>query len=584
LSGRSLADVRVHFNSSKPTRIQALAYTQGRDIELAPGQDHHLPHEAWHVVQQMEGRVRPMRRVGGVAVNSDQRLEREATVMGERARSLGGVVWGAGQPARIARSTSPVPVVQRERGLKRGDEVIVTITEDRNVDDFDAVIEDVTDDGRTYTVRYVVDDYNEVFPTKVDETTVRARRVKKVSFVDKSELSTTPWEAPALGLSGQVLDDIKKIAGDAGRISYLSEDQLEDMIAYFGKPELQPLSTPVNAFVAELVEDLRTLQLQNERPEQVRERAASINAEITAAENEAFATQFGIDVDKATWNEVLPTIAKWYDEVKAAERQAAVDLDAFHVAFRSNRMTARQINVADTARGGVFKVKHADKTSKNPERKIFLDNTVEGIAKRMDKGNFADEATRNAQGVHDLSASILDGSKEIFKQLKFYTDSVALFMPLPEEKDLRILSALARVKGVREDQLKGAHSLITHPRLAQSSDMGTTFVDTTSGEGGEGSFAYGLTGTVIRKPGDRARKINEADLAARRKGALFYVQVATAGITTVNEIVMAYRRHESGIFPMYARWDKAKGHFVVVRANKEPTGMIITNDGHYRKG
>ncbi|MBO4398404.1 MAG: DUF4157 domain-containing protein, partial [Bacteroidaceae bacterium] len=59
LSGFSMDDVRVHYNSSKPATVQALAYTQGTDIHIAPGQEKHLPHEAWHVAQQMAGRVSP---------------------------------------------------------------------------------------------------------------------------------------------------------------------------------------------------------------------------------------------------------------------------------------------------------------------------------------------------------------------------------------------------------------------------------------------------------------------------------------------------------------------------------------------
>ncbi|HCC51392.1 MAG TPA: hypothetical protein DEQ30_04490, partial [Porphyromonadaceae bacterium] len=57
LSGYSMDDVRVHYNSGKPAQLQALAYTQGTDIHVAPGQEKHLPHEAWHVVQQKQGRV-----------------------------------------------------------------------------------------------------------------------------------------------------------------------------------------------------------------------------------------------------------------------------------------------------------------------------------------------------------------------------------------------------------------------------------------------------------------------------------------------------------------------------------------------
>lgn len=57
MSGKDMSDVAVHRNSSKPQAVGALAYAQGRDIHLGPGQDKHLPHEAWHVVQQKQGRV-----------------------------------------------------------------------------------------------------------------------------------------------------------------------------------------------------------------------------------------------------------------------------------------------------------------------------------------------------------------------------------------------------------------------------------------------------------------------------------------------------------------------------------------------
>ena len=84
----SMDDVRVHYNSDKPATVQALAYTQGTDIHVAPGQERHLPHEAWHVAQQMEGRVEPTTEVGGMPVNDNADLEREADVMGAKADSL----------------------------------------------------------------------------------------------------------------------------------------------------------------------------------------------------------------------------------------------------------------------------------------------------------------------------------------------------------------------------------------------------------------------------------------------------------------------------------------------------------------
>jgi hypothetical protein len=90
LSGRSLDHVRVNRNSGRPAQLSARAFAQGGDIHLAPGQERHLAHEAWHVVQQAEGSVSPtMRAHAGLAVNDDPGLEHEADVMGARALSLG---------------------------------------------------------------------------------------------------------------------------------------------------------------------------------------------------------------------------------------------------------------------------------------------------------------------------------------------------------------------------------------------------------------------------------------------------------------------------------------------------------------
>lgn len=89
MSGLDMSDVRVHRNSSAPAGINALAYAQGTDIHLGPGQEQHLPHEAWHVVQQKQGRVQPtMQLMQGLPVNDNEGLEREATEMGNQALTV----------------------------------------------------------------------------------------------------------------------------------------------------------------------------------------------------------------------------------------------------------------------------------------------------------------------------------------------------------------------------------------------------------------------------------------------------------------------------------------------------------------
>ncbi|MBF9221011.1 DUF4157 domain-containing protein [Hymenobacter sp. BT662] len=133
LSGHSLDDVQVHYNSAKPAELQAHAYAQGREIHVAPGQEQHLPHEAWHVAQQKQGRVRPTRQLKGqVPVNDDAGLEKEADVMG--AKALGGAGPATQLKVRATATTGPVQrkaVVQR-REIGEVDAALQVVLADLN--------------------------------------------------------------------------------------------------------------------------------------------------------------------------------------------------------------------------------------------------------------------------------------------------------------------------------------------------------------------------------------------------------------------------------------------------------------------
>jgi Fic/DOC family/Domain of unknown function (DUF4157) len=78
LSHIPMDDVKVHYNSPKPAQLQALAYTQGANIYLGYGQEKYLSHEAWHVVQQKQGRVKPTLQTKGMEINNEPTLEEEA--------------------------------------------------------------------------------------------------------------------------------------------------------------------------------------------------------------------------------------------------------------------------------------------------------------------------------------------------------------------------------------------------------------------------------------------------------------------------------------------------------------------------
>jgi len=148
LGGVDLSAVKVHYNSDKPAQLHALAYAQGQDIHLAPGQEQHLPHEGWHVVQQMQGRVKPTTQLQAVSINDEPSLEQEADVMGKKAtegsivvqQRCGGAqrqssviqrinnVWPSTEEDAIKKdplglASSATPEATADAMLKSGDEV-----------------------------------------------------------------------------------------------------------------------------------------------------------------------------------------------------------------------------------------------------------------------------------------------------------------------------------------------------------------------------------------------------------------------------------------------------------------------------
>ncbi len=124
LSGFDLSNVKVHYNSPKPKQIGGLAYTQGTNIHLGRGQQKHLPHEGWHVVQQMQGRVTPTVQMKGIGISEDTILEKEAELIGSKASRLGRNDRFAEIPAQLISSPSTASSViqfQRKVGFEMED-------------------------------------------------------------------------------------------------------------------------------------------------------------------------------------------------------------------------------------------------------------------------------------------------------------------------------------------------------------------------------------------------------------------------------------------------------------------------------
>jgi Domain of unknown function (DUF4157) len=121
LSGIEMDDVRVHYDSPRPAEIRALAHTDGSDIYLGPGQEEHLAHEAWHAVQQKQGRVRPTMQANGVAINDDPGLEREADQMSAKVGSFA-PIRNSGATARSTDYSAVKGVAQRKLQISGLDE------------------------------------------------------------------------------------------------------------------------------------------------------------------------------------------------------------------------------------------------------------------------------------------------------------------------------------------------------------------------------------------------------------------------------------------------------------------------------
>ncbi|MEM6684603.1 MAG: DUF4157 domain-containing protein, partial [Bacteroidota bacterium] len=113
LSGHSLDDVKVHYNSPKPAQLNAHAYAQGTDIHVASGQEKHIPHEAWHIVQQKQGRVQPTTTVNGAKINDNVSLEKEADIMSAKA------LQRKVTPVRPSNNSYRVNVIQRQAVIQR---------------------------------------------------------------------------------------------------------------------------------------------------------------------------------------------------------------------------------------------------------------------------------------------------------------------------------------------------------------------------------------------------------------------------------------------------------------------------------
>lgn len=719
LSGVLLDDVTVHYNSPQPAQVQALAYTQGSDIHVAPGQEQHLPHEAWHVVQQAKGRVKPTIQLkDGVPVNDDAGLEHEADAMGAKALTPAAQLIGAPMNGTFLTETlATEEVAQREHTLletfnqspqetiqrkKTGalaymqDEAIISIIQKTNpnlASKMFKIREALNDTFKEEfpTIKSLTDKFNLNPPHDQDEVKVAITSKPPKLNLGKQIVTSTPEKTsvipektekslpqPIIKSSPQEKSEVetkatskpikltisKQIATNTPEKSPVIPQKIENkpqkpFLTEFQKANRQDFVEKLNMDVKlnlypkvkskKTMDDFNELNEQSETWAQLWKQVGElmgdakspdeiINSEhldeivqLTETLRMTYSGQYQkrkaefmhfeqkfisqkrvltdalsqrveyIEQKKLKEKEALEAInerermlgeaaleklgdlsseniGRWLEQLKKFEAQ-----DSFAIAFQANRMTARQISTS--GRGGNFKVRS---TKKGKEREIKLARDVPGVKERFIPTNFFNtsdpnaKSKKNEKGLHDLSASLLDRERPISEQLKHYEGAIVLFMPLPMEDDLRIFSALTRKLGTGNPEVRKIRSMFTRVKLAQASDMGTSFVDISDPSAKEGKFRYGITGTIIRRKGGIGVAAKESELAARRTNALQYTNILKEGITRVNEVVMAYREHASKDFPMFAELDKGGFYNILDVETLTPTGKTLSNDGKVR--
>lgn len=297
---------------------------------------------------------------------------------------------------------------------------------------------------------------------------------------------------------------------------------------------------------------------------------------------------------RRNWISVEPLIHNWWTAYKKWEGH-----DSFNKAFRNRRMTVRTfpggrnafakqvskefkrgtINVVSSPRGEpevrifsdsqytpmdpVEAKRHDDIFHKTAEYDKYLAKRGIDSSAFANPANFATREKKYDEGLHDLSASLLNPELSIFNQIH-NTDAGAhfSFMPLSKEDDQLMLYRLIRcAKGLRlmlpalYDKVRMYRAEMTRVKLANEFDMGIVYSAVPVANPGHGpayKLRYGL-GRMTTITGDEGQKsvpVTAQIYAERQQAALRFKSII--GIRDAkNEIVIAIRQHAGG-FPVYA--------------------------------
>jgi hypothetical protein len=300
LSGFAMDDVRVHFNSSKPAALHALAYTQGTDIHVGPGQERHLPHEAWHVVQQKQGRVKPTLQMKGKAINDDSALEREADAMGARALAGRGEQSSEGHLRSVGHTTGlREAVTQRQPLTGEEDEgdiikiVIISITEEDVIKT--VWLAEKWTPGSPYVYFYSEK------PTSANKKSRKRERIEAhLAFQKKATDSMIKAEIKAKNKQAEEADTAAdKLGVPDAVIDYLLK------VVQANKEKYKLEIEPDRAKIVLMLEQFSDLAGQVEVKQWKGKKGAKGKQELRAAEEEALVSLKGLLADDEYWLDTI---------------------------------------------------------------------------------------------------------------------------------------------------------------------------------------------------------------------------------------------------------------------------------------
>lgn len=310
------------------------------------------------------------------------------------------------------------------------------------------------------------------------------------------------------------------------------------------------------------------------------------------------------------WGELQGRMSGWWTAYKKWEAA-----DTFYEAFRDKRMTVRTFPAGfERQRDKTFDKLDLDHDRffadgqyttatpsqqtfhygrynwpGNPERDNYWARRGIDSSPFADPANFISRGKKYEEGLHDLSASLLNPRLSIFKQVH-NTEQGAHFslLPLSPEEDQQLLYDLtALAKALRAALppfylvVRGYRAEMTRIKVAQELDMGTgyTLIPAPNPNGGpQYKLRYGLVASMTAPGVPLGIPVTANVYAARRQAALKFKSILDKR-DAKNEIIISIRRH-AGLFPVYAiREGEELACYQIVNNAMERTGDMISGEG-----